>query len=170
MLPFLFVVGLWVVPIFVAYNIWAEKGGSPWVGGLMGLVLGWVGVIIAAVATPSGVTSLQSTERLKTCPMCAEDVKVAAKVCRFCGHEFPVLEKTSTSAKAERDEDGARPALSDGPHIFDGQEVNDPMEHAFGVLWGRISSGDTVYRERGEEWKLFAADQTNLLPPPGYRP
>lgn len=24
----------------------------------------------------------------KTCPRCAEDVKSAATVCRFCGHEF----------------------------------------------------------------------------------
>lgn len=24
----------------------------------------------------------------KTCPMCAEDVKLAAKLCRFCGHNF----------------------------------------------------------------------------------
>ena len=25
----------------------------------------------------------------KTCPKCAEQVKVAATICRFCGHEFP---------------------------------------------------------------------------------
>ena len=27
-------------------------------------------------------------ENSKTCPMCAESVKKAAKICRYCGHEF----------------------------------------------------------------------------------
>jgi hypothetical protein len=27
-------------------------------------------------------------QRTKVCPRCAEDVKAAAQVCRFCGHEF----------------------------------------------------------------------------------
>lgn len=27
-------------------------------------------------------------DNVKTCPQCAEEVKVAAKVCRFCGHKF----------------------------------------------------------------------------------
>lgn len=30
----------------------------------------------------------QGAEAEKTCPKCAEKVKAAAKVCRFCGHEF----------------------------------------------------------------------------------
>lgn len=31
----------------------------------------------------------QTADRGKVCPMCAETVKSAAKVCRFCGHHFP---------------------------------------------------------------------------------
>ncbi len=32
----------------------------------------------------------------KKCPRCAEDVKQAAQVCRFCGHEFTPERKAET--------------------------------------------------------------------------
>lgn len=31
---------------------------------------------------------IRSPDSLKSCPQCAEKVKAAAKVCRFCGHQF----------------------------------------------------------------------------------
>lgn len=40
----------------------------------------------------------------KTCPLCAEDVKAAAHVCRFCGHSFEG--GTSGDPRAEDSSDG----------------------------------------------------------------
>jgi hypothetical protein len=41
-------------------------------------------------------------EALKTCPDCAEEVKEAANVCRFCGYRFDV-----EAARREEAEEGA---------------------------------------------------------------
>lgn len=42
----------------------------------------------SSAAAPAAAPSAPAT---KTCPMCAEDVKAAAVLCRFCGHRFDQL-------------------------------------------------------------------------------
>lgn len=37
----------------------------------------------------AAVSESREPETQKTCPMCAEDVKSAARICRYCGHSFP---------------------------------------------------------------------------------
>lgn len=46
--------------------------------------------------------SPDSSAALKTCPRCAETVKRAAQVCRFCGHEFDGKEPTGPDRRVYR--------------------------------------------------------------------
>ena len=52
------------------------------------LVLLALPTLKAAEAQPVRLVE-QSPEPTKICPLCAEAVKLAAKICRFCRYEFP---------------------------------------------------------------------------------
>lgn len=50
-------------------------------------------------------TEFMSSGGLKTCPECAEEVRAAARVCRFCGHRFdstrePLIQPSPTTSAA----------------------------------------------------------------------
>jgi hypothetical protein len=66
---------LWVVVFVVAVSSI----------GLFALVLLPLGWWLEAEAKKRGYLGLGS---MKRCPRCAEDVRSAAVVCRYCGHEF----------------------------------------------------------------------------------
>lgn len=43
-----------------------------------------------------------TTDDTKTCPMCAEEVKAEARVCRFCGHDFTVTPADAAVQRSDR--------------------------------------------------------------------
>jgi len=90
----------------VGCAIGAPKGRS--VEGLaLGLFLGFIGWIIVAGMEPtaeirqtraaeiakalSGTVGISANEPTRTCPWCAEKVKAAARVCRFCNRDLEPL-------------------------------------------------------------------------------
>ncbi len=50
-------------------------------------IIGWVGALAWSLAA-TGRENTPSASDTRPCPRCAEAIKRAALVCRFCGHEM----------------------------------------------------------------------------------
>lgn len=79
------VLGL-VVCAGIAAIVAGTKGNSRALGCMFGLVLGPIGVLVTALLPAS-----DARPGMRICPVCAEPVRVEAKVCRYCLAQLPVL-------------------------------------------------------------------------------
>lgn len=71
-------------------------------------VIGWVAALVWSASNPSTTAQPGSAgpgtvpsepefrETTKSCPLCGETVKSAAKICRFCRYEFPTDPSSET--------------------------------------------------------------------------
>jgi hypothetical protein len=90
----LFAVGLVVyfVPSFIAFSRGHPHRRWILILNILGgwTLIAWVAALIWSLATPEGspFDAFGTLSQTKTCPRCAERVRAAAVVCRYCGHEF----------------------------------------------------------------------------------
>lgn len=73
----------WLVMTIVAGIVANNKGRDWFVWCAITLFLSPLTLLIL-LAMPK----VEKTEDMKSCPRCAEKVKAAAAVCRYCNHEF----------------------------------------------------------------------------------
>jgi hypothetical protein len=88
---------VWIVLAVVGAIVASNKGrsGAGWfficllLTPLMILILLALPTRKSPQPQPVRVIEASADEATKTCPQCAETVRAAAKICRFCRYEFP---------------------------------------------------------------------------------
>lgn len=100
------ILGGWFLCGVLAGAVLSGKGGSGLGGFALGLLLGPIGIIIAALWPVSQKTleekALQVGEMMK-CPHCAELIRAEANVCRYCGRELATSDFVKQAAAASRE-------------------------------------------------------------------
>jgi len=80
-----FVLGIYFIPTIISWNREHHQGPAIILINLFlgWTLLGWIAALVLALTETKGTRDPE-----KTCPKCAELIKAAAKICRFCQHEF----------------------------------------------------------------------------------
>ena len=85
---------IWLLCGVLAATIYSRKGRSGAAAFIVGLLLGPIGVLLAAISSTDGAALEQkqlATGQLKKCPHCGEMIRPEATVCRFCHRDLALL-------------------------------------------------------------------------------
>lgn len=87
-LVLLWILAMLLVPLWISVHL-GNKKGQQVLGWVVGTFLGWIGVVIMLVISPS--LDVQRQEALRTgfpCPFCQEPVRHGASVCPHCQRDL----------------------------------------------------------------------------------
>ena len=82
----IFIAGFWIAPIAIAQRITLGKGRGGTPGVLLGLFLGWLGVLVAAILSDQRLVNaeLKKVGAYRECPHCKENMRRDASTCPHC--------------------------------------------------------------------------------------
>lgn len=158
----IFIVGIWLLLCFLVDKYAVTQKGRSGFFVISFLLSPLVGFLIALLVGKNE-RKAASLSGGKICPACAETVKAAAAVCRFCGHQFSRGPASSSVTPRTDDPLGihktrrakavrffyAENGTQEGP--FTAEEIADFIDA------GVISEQTPVFREGDTEWRLPAA-------------
>ena len=133
-----------IAAILIAARFYAQSTGKPAfvAGGALGflaiMICGYIGIGLGrltglSVDNKAEVVSVTT----KKCPSCAEEIKLEAKVCRYCGHKFDEADiiKIEKSLQSQASLKEKQTSLKKMTRIFRNSQIGGIFFITFGIAF-----------------------------------